>query len=537
MISHRDDSRTVNAWWFGTRGAYEVGDQAALQAALDFAALTGRALFIPRGIYRVSQSLLIGSNTRVYGDSAGGTILRSVGATITGSTVNGGTLYAVIGAIAKSNIEVYDITCDMLTGSTIANGIAFIPDLAFAGTGCSNIHVERCRVLGYVEHEYLYWSFNTTHIKFINNFADGNCVSFSPFADQNGIEIVGGVGAIVRGNHVVRCANFGVGAVSLDAYTSAVDGAILEGNYISDCGTGVSLGTSLNGAAPQNMRNVTVSGNVIRNSNRYGIDVWTPSVGTSMRNVLVARNVIDGGPVAIFVHGFAADTGHRNVLVADNVCTGQTTVSGADGAVAVTSFNGATFRGNSISECLGVAFRASFTNDTTFSDNTIHRSVGLGFGGTDGVRTTISNNRFIDCATGGVTYSILYTTSTDCVIARNVFSQAGAFSHITLTGNRGRISNNVSLACGNAILWQNLCTNPDSNIYSAAAVAPGVGVASIDIANTLATNAADQDGHIAVTQVAGAPNPVTVTRLATGFRLTFQVAAVGNEQYRWAIRQ
>src|SRR5438552_456212 len=100
----RDDSQAINAWWFypvgATPGAYTNDDQAALQAALDYGALfaAGRRVYIPRGLYKIQNSLIIGSHTTVYGEGIGLTTLRGVAGVYAGVDVNGTDVQATLGA-------------------------------------------------------------------------------------------------------------------------------------------------------------------------------------------------------------------------------------------------------------------------------------------------------------------------------------------------------------------------------------------------------------------------------------------------------
>ena len=449
----------INAWDFGATGRDEPEDQAALQAALDHAGAHGRDLYIPRGVYRVTNALLVPSGVRVFGDGAR-TILRAAVAALPGASVNGGTSYAVIGAVAAEDVTIADLAIDLATGGALANGIGFIPDQQFAGTPCRRVAVERCHIRGAVGHAYMIWSFNSDGVQIRDNDVDGGCVDFATFHDQNGIEIVGGSGAMVTGNRVRRCANFGIGAIALAGFVSGVDGAIVSGNVVDGCGTGVSLGTANDAATgPQHLRNVAVRGNVIRASHRYGVDAWTPMAGTTMRNVAVAGNVIDGGQLAVSLRSHLADTGHRNVVVVDNVSTGATTTSAGEAAIAVTYFHGATVRDNAIADCAGAAVRVSFSDDVTIAGNSVTGAAGNGVAGTTSARLLVEGNRFTGCG-ASTTYSVLVTAMTDAAIVRNTFAQSGPFSHVVITGTRGRVEGNISLASEAAALGQNLTTDP-----------------------------------------------------------------------------
>jgi hypothetical protein len=204
-----------------------------------------------------------------------------------------------------------------------------------------------------------------------------------------------------------------------------------------------------------------VRGNVIRASHRVGVDVWTPTAGTSMRNVAVAGNVIDGGPIAVYVRGFGSDTGHRNVVVSGNLCDGQTTTSGANAAIAVTSFHGVTVQDNAVTGSAGAAVRVSFADDVTVEGNRIERSTGIGIAGTSSARLLVDGNRLVAAGNNGATYGVGTDAMTDAAIVRNTFAHGGTSPHILVAGTRGRVNGNVSLATGGTVLCQNYTTSPE----------------------------------------------------------------------------
>ena len=441
----------LNAWEFGTRGNDEPGDHAALAYALAEAGADGRDLYIPGrsryslGVYHTMNTLLVPSGVRVFGDGKR-TVLRAHGAAFPGVSSSGGLVCAVLGSIGGADVVIEDLAIDLATHGTLTNGISFIPGAAYTGAGPERCAVRRCHVSGSPQHQYLIWSFNGRDVKIADNYVDGGCVDFATFEDQNGIEIVGGTGAIVTGNSVRRCANFGIGAIALSGYVSGVDGAIIGGNFIDGCGVGVSLGTATSATTPpQDLRNVIVAGNIIRGSNRYGVDVWCPTAGVKMVNALTANNVIDGGKVAVYLRGHAGDRGHRNVVVAGNVSAGATTTSGADAAIAVTSFHGATVRDNGVADCAGAAVRVSFADDVMVDGNRIERSGGSAVAGTSSARLAVTDNRLVAPATDGTTWGIAVTAISDSLARGNVSDQAGPKATPLVTGDRNLVADNVTI--------------------------------------------------------------------------------------------
>lgn len=79
MFKRVYDSGFVNAKWFGAIGNGFNDDTVAIQAALDFISRTddpnplheswygGGSVFLPRGVYLITQTLLISQNCRLLG--------------------------------------------------------------------------------------------------------------------------------------------------------------------------------------------------------------------------------------------------------------------------------------------------------------------------------------------------------------------------------------------------------------------------------------------------------------------------------------
>lgn len=529
----QDSSEPVNVWWYGTRGEDSAVDQAAIQQALDVAALTGRACYIPRGIYRITDTLLIGANVHVFGDGIGATILRGKAGAYAGKTVNGTTLLSTLGAVAKSNVTVTDLTIDHATNGTTANGISFLPDANFTGTPCSYVTVERCQVLGFVAHEYLIWGFRLQNAKVVNNWLNGNTAG-AYANDQVGIAISGSSSVLVSGNTVVGCDNWGIGVYSVLGFANVSNSnVIVTDNYVATCATGIRLDTTLDGGfGAQNMNDVICANNNVRANTVVGIILITPIAGTTMLDVRIAGNDVVGGPVGITVQGFAADVGHRNIAVCNNNVYNQTTV--ALGAITVSTFNAVSVNDNKIANSAWEGVRVTGSSDVEVSRNFIHRCQHEAIHGDTVTRMVANDNRSVDNQLSNSTYGILIANAVMCVAKGNICSTASAFASITMTGTSGIVADNRQLA-GPATPWINLCVS--ANASFAAPAAPGAAAATLDIVNALATNVVNLGAQINVQQVAGAPNGVTVTRIATGFRFTFAAAAVGNEQYQWEIRQ
>ncbi len=522
--------------WYGAVGDGAVDDTASIPAALDAAAAAGGGVvYLPRGVYRITDTLLVGSNVTVRGDGPGATILRGKVGNYAGKTSGGTTIAATLAAVGANHVSVQGLTVDHQTNLTTANGIAFLPASVVAqdyqGTPCTDVAVHGVEVFGNAPAQYLIWSFRSQRIKVTHCTLDGYWTNGA--STQEGIEIAGGYDVLVSKNQVKRIGNHAINVSPIATYDNMeLDGLVVSDNVVQSSPIGIFLATyyeATDGA--QNLSNVVVAGNVVRDCTDTGILMVTGTAGSTVENLAIVDNEVSGGPVAIHLSGLGADTSHRNVLVAGNQCIDQTSV--ALGAITVTSWHRAVVSDNRVAACAGVGIRVTGAVDVSVVGNEIHGSVSRAVDADTVTRFAMNDNRFVDVSTAGATYGCLIANATDSVALRNTCSMATAFAPIAMTGDRGRLADNVYLSAGAATPWINLCTN--ANASFAAPAAPVAAAAFVDVANTLATNAANLSAQIRVTQTAGAPNPVTVTRIATGFRLTLAAAAVGNENYAWEI--
>lgn len=561
MLPIRDDSTPINVRWFGADPTGAVDATADIQEALNYAATfsTGRAVYIPRGIYQITNSLIIGSNTRVYGDGIGQTVLRGKAGTYAGINVNGTLVQATLGAAAKNHVTVEHLTVDHQTNSTSANGIELVPDGNFAGTVCVDCEIKNCEVLVFKAHEYAIWSMRGQRIVIANNFVDGATTVFGADTGQEGIEIYGGYDVVVTGNVVRRIDSSGIaiGASSPVVLNSEVTGVTCDDNTVDACRYGIRCYTaSTGGANPQNLTDVTINANVVRNCNIWGLALNLPFAGTSVKGVVFSNNVVSGCAEALHLQGFATAEDHRGIIACNNTLRDAT--SATVGAVYVQLLGNVVLDGNTIDNATFDGIRLESLRNTRCINNSIRGA------GNEGIRVNsmtfseIIGNRLDTITASGMN---IEGTITSIAIEDNYLANWGAGNigiYIGGTGSYGTIRNNqffrgaasgsfdAAVDTGGTawILTDNRLlylagTNPFTNLGPSpnfGTIAPGGGVTFIDVANITATNAVNINSHIIVSQIAGPALATFVTRTATGFRINFPAAA-GTEQFQWEIRQ
>lgn len=528
-------------------------DTATIQAALDRIALAGGgALFIPRGIYRITDTLSIGNETTIRGAGIGVTVLRGDAGGYTGKTVDGTALYATLGAVAKSRITVENLTIDHATNATEANGIAFVAGTAYTGTVCTDCTVRDCEILGYDAHEYLIWSMRGERMKFVNNRLDGGATDFGGSdLDQNGIEVYGGSDVLVHGNSIRRIGSAGVIVTSATPVIDATDstGIVITGNHISGGRHGVWLGTVYDApSGAQNLTDIVVANNVIRDCAGYGIKLNAEVAGTTVSGLLIEGNHVYDCLEGIVAYASFVETTHNGIAIRGNTVRGTTTTStgaiychqfpnvtiegneiitSANNGVRVASMAGCAIRGNRIASCAKEGILASALTESEISGNGCTTMTLGGISADSCVRTRVLSNHVSGLGTGSV--AVLVTGSTRCTVVGNTVYRSAEVGgpDVAVTGTACILDGNRSLYATTANNMSN--TSTGGNIGTTAAMTALA--TTIDVSTTITTSS-----RFYVTQLAGAPLAFKAGVISGGFRITTASAAVGDETFRWEVR-
>jgi hypothetical protein len=146
-------SDTFSAKDFGAVGDGTTDDTAAIQAAIDAAVLYGKRLHIPAGVYLLTGELLARSNSYIYGDGIGRTVLklddtvdwRTNVITIGGSGVSDGVTDVYVGDMTlDSNWPVRSVSAVEGSGTYSGSGLLI--------QSSDKVTVERVRVIGAYRH-------------------------------------------------------------------------------------------------------------------------------------------------------------------------------------------------------------------------------------------------------------------------------------------------------------------------------------------------------------------------------------------------
>jgi len=549
----------VESWSFA-RGQSCTAAFAAARAWLD--ASGGGALYCPLGIY-IGQ-VVIGANTRLVGDGKGLTVFR--GEAGNGYVMDNGTqLVATVGAVGRQRLKFEGFTVDNATLGRQANGVSMMPATELLGTPCSDVDVTDVEVLQYSNHQYGIWNMRGERVRIRNNEVDGGITDFSGLdSGQNGIETFGGNDVMIDGNHVRRCRSSGIhvgSANNLDQAVSTKTSNVIVGkNIVEHSGRGVTMTTTSQqtddpqvGVNPQNLEAITVEGNQFRNCKDWGVGLYLAYPNTAVKGVLINGNDIADCDQLIRLEGFSHSDEHQGIQCRGNTLRRATSAS--IGAVYAAQLRDVLIEGNIIEDATYDGIRAASLFESVISKNKIRGCGNNGIKGDAFTDVAVDDNDVRGTGAGAI---FIQDSTRDRVRRNHVADFVGVGINVGGTSSNGVIEDNTShretpagssdfVTSGDAMILrnnrplyaalgdtslvsQNLGTNPNYGTVSPAALATFT-----DVANTQTQSDSGAEAPVVVIQTAGAPNPVTVTKNGTGFRLTYAAAAVGDESYRWEV--
>ena len=510
-------SLVYNVKAYGAVGDGTTDDTVAIQAALTAAVTAGGGIvYLPAAIYKVTNTLLIGSYVHVVGAGRGATIIRSPAGAYTGKVVNSGTILttlAMAGSVVGASVQ--SLTVDHATNGTTANGIAVQID--GAGNYGTNCVIEDTQVLFSVGSQYLIWSQKAVGTKILHNYVDGGISSNTPASTQEGIEVYGGSGVLVDGNTVRNCGQDGI-FVWTDATGGALDMVRVINNNVAVAQVGIKASGSATATS-----NLSIVSNDVGASWVAGIKLLATG-STPINGISIANNTVNGGPVGILLYGGTSTS--TRVLVTGNAVTGSTLTDGT-GAIDV-FWNGVGIYNNAIDSVSGVGIHAASSGNVTASFNQL-TNVGL-IGITFDTVTTgsVVGNTINHNVANGSNYGIYIVSCSWVNVDQNVISPVHVVSY-PIYVNAG---DHVSLGLGNVITyatggasvwkWQGNTTNPGLFSFSL------IGAATTNTVNNELVNSTSQ---ILCTQTAGAI-PKALNIVPGGSAVVFNyTAAAGGEAY------
>ena len=505
-------------------------DSATLQRALDdVAGGGGGTVYLPRGIYKISASLVVRSNTRLVGAGRGATVIRGASGPVAAKIVNGAGIYANIAMVAADRSSVEHLTVDNRTNGTDANGIAMLPDgVNYAGTPCSRCSVMNCEVFGFDTHQYLIWNLRGTVIRIVNNYCDGGVRDMSGAVSLEGIESFGGSNVVIRDNTVL---NTGVNGINIashpDYFQTGLRDISVVNNFIKGSYNGIWCNTSLGAIATNNINGVQIRNNFVDQCVNAGF-YFVGADGTSVDDMVVSGNVFRNTKNGIYISDRWL-TAFRAVEIVNNAVLNSVASSSTIGVV-LDGADNIQITDNTINNFAYGFYLINSTN-ITVANNRIEAIRAAGIYITQGTRLTVTDNRFtgFNLNRSGGLAAIVAAGLQRSIIAGNCFA-----SDFDLAAVRVDAASNLVLVKDNQLLYATGLASPLVNLASNGNI--GVvrfvaGAVATDVSNGLVNGGT----RLRVVQEAGAPVAFRAQNIGGGFRVTLARAAVGDESFRFEV--
>jgi uncharacterized secreted repeat protein (TIGR03808 family) len=419
VLVGRAAAEDVNPLDYGVQLLADGDQSAAMQAAIDAAAESGRDVRLPPGEFTVSN-LRVPGGVRIIGTSRNTTLVNHDGQPVITILDGRGTVI--------DGVTFYSTTQDGLVVLQEGVDAALITNCMFSGDG---IGVRAYRAAAAIE--------NCTFIE----LRDAGIHS----VDSNG-------GMIIRGNRISRCSNAGI---RIWREQKGPDGSIVTGNIVSDIDwVGGGNGQNGNGVNVYQADGVIVSDNVFNNCAFTAV-----RVNGGRNNQIRGNTCYNSGEVAIF-----SEFEFSGSVIADNI------IDGAATGIDITNLD----TGGYLASCTGNIVRNIFPRsavnpdtvpvgiyaeaDTIVANNVVENVPGVGIAAGYGpfVRNVSINSNVITGASIGIGVTVvndakvgkvhvsdnLISGATTAGIAglewQNVVSDdlardAGRYPHVTVTDN------------------------------------------------------------------------------------------------------
>lgn len=536
---------------YGAVGNGSTDDTTAIQSALTACRIAGGGtVYVPEGVYLVSNILQIGSNTNLIGAGKNLTTIRMKSGSWSGisqiGTYTGISTLQVYNGATASYIAVKGITFD---GNEA--GITAIP--AWANTAScapismlvtTHLDISECSVINAIG--YSVYLFNCIDFTISRNYVlTGQASTWgltgSP-SQQDGIHVSASQYGVVSDNIVdTGSGSAGDDAIALQSWgtgTSAILGVSVADNVVVHAAqSGIDLAMS---GGP--ISEVSITGNVIQNTQADGIiiTIFSYASGTVATGVTVSGNTFSNvalggsGYNGITVDGYSS--GNTSTGFADVIITGNTFVgfnNAGQTGIYVLGGSGLQINQNTLDQWnanngIEIGNSAGPVGVTSFqvSGNTINMSTSTASGG-NGILVqesqdgTISGNIVIgpvaEIATGNTGINIGASTSacTGIVVQGNRVKE---WNYGVAEYNGGVASNNNSFI-GNTTLN---CTIPVNTTGTNTVVQPYVvetgGIVDIEVYQILTSAFTTAGGTTAIQRLFnGTPNGYVTLPIGTYF--------------------
>ncbi len=330
-------------------------------------------------------------------------------------------------------------------------------------------------------------------------------------------------------NNIRNISGNGINGFAGDTQGSA-DSIIISDNHIESTGDGIDLTGDYQGGQPQNLTNVTIHGNTIKNVSVSGISI-TKQPQATVSGVNIVSNVISGAQdgIHLFSNVNGNDPNWRGISLVGNTILNVT--PGSSGAVLFWAVGDVLFEGNMINGSNGHGMNIIYSSDITIGNNQIENVVGHLINLSAASRISIKGNYFSNWDVANGTQTGISGAGSNIIVSDNSFYRTSGDPYITaLSGDSDQISFNHLLYASTRAATDSFSGDSNRNTGT---LAFSAGATTFEVTNTLVTG----DSRLLLVQTAGAPKAWTVSRVPGSFTVTLSSAAAGNEAFIYEIFQ
>lgn len=448
---------------FGATGNGSTDDTAALQAALEAAYTSGGGVvYVPEGIYLISQTLQIGSNTTLKGAGTGaatirckasslsgflqvgtntgapmlgtwGTVAQSriqvgPGITLDGNQANAGSLPGFADAPESSPLSLWLVSLATVTGIEVINAVGYSIYL----NACTDSSVTGCRVLA----------------------GAGSALGTN---QQDGIHLTNSSKCRVENNDVdTGTGTAGDDGIAVQAFGAACTDIVVSGNVVRAAAHGIALVSGGNA-----LTDLSVQDNIIYASKNEAVICYQDAGSVSQATSINISNNSAYNIATSSGAGIACEMPCTGLTVAGNSLStfGNTSATGifvingqASGAITDVTITGNTVTGQPgfFGIQVGSTGTAQAVTYASVTGNTIDLSTATAGNLPIGIELAA-------CTYGTVTGNTLLGNSDSTSVA---IYMVGATGEISVTGNAAR-------NFGFGVTWPGSGTIPNNNTYAA----------------------------------------------------------------------
>jgi len=289
---------TANVKQYGAKGDGTGSDQVFIQAAV----AAKSDVFLPNGVYNLTATIALPSNSSLTGQSRDNTVLFHDLATSKFDLVNNSDIVG-----GNTNIQVKSLWFKG-NGTTVGWSV---------GDG-AGVRFETC-----------------THVKVLDcKFLENS---------SYGIECIDTYDFTLDGNYLERCGDDGV-SISSTGLGVAGGRGIITNNHAYGMNADVGTGTGTGFEVDDGPRELIITNNIATNC-LTGIDLHTHVGESDPGQVIISNNICRDGTVGIRVYWFGGENNPNNTIVSNNTCSGN-----AEYGIAAVSGDELVITGNLISE-------------------------------------------------------------------------------------------------------------------------------------------------------------------------------------------